>query len=67
MRTREANFIHSADLHQAAMNVLGKVDGVSLAAAMRNKKKRAALRQEQLRLAIERARAATGTPTRGEP
>jgi hypothetical protein len=62
MKTREANFIHSADLHQAAMNVLGKVDGVSLARAMRAPKMRDALRAEQLRLATLKS---TEAPTRG--
>jgi hypothetical protein len=59
MKTRGTNFIHSVDLHQAAMTVLGKVDGVSLARAMRDPEKRRALREEQLRLATQKARAPT--------
>jgi hypothetical protein len=60
MKARAANFIHSKDLAEAAMSIIGRVDGVSLARAMRNPKMRRALREEQLRLAVRKARAPTG-------
>lgn len=63
MRTRPSrgpDFVHSADLLQAAMNIVGHVDGTSLAKAMRSSKMRRALREEQLRLATQKVRALTG-------
>jgi hypothetical protein len=63
MKTRGSNFIHSKDLAEAAMSIMGRVDGVSLARAMRKPKMRRALREEQLRLAMQKARAPTGGDT----
>jgi hypothetical protein len=63
---RGPDFVQSPDLLAAALNVLGKADGVSLGKAMRGKD-RARLRAEQYRLVMEQKRRSASNPPAQAP
>jgi hypothetical protein len=60
---RGPSFVISADLHQAAFNLWGRSNEITIANAMSSPKSRALLRAEQLRLALlQKARPANEAP-----
>jgi hypothetical protein len=63
---RGPNFIFSADLQAACLSLFGRSSEAMIARMMRDKKSRARLRGEQLRLASQKARSANEAPASGD-
>lgn len=59
---RGPDFVHSAELLEAAFNILGRSDGTAIGKAMRSRELRAKIRDEQYRLTLEANRKAKKNP-----